>query len=215
MPISQPAVPPRQDFRVAIQQTLGADVGLIFVSLLLGVLFSSAVGAVEPIATPNGDMLLPPKWLIFLSCSLPALLYLLLDSLRSVSNPAAMPFSRSSPRTKLIYGKRIHLLLLAFYFTSILVALCWSAVSMLLFSKLFVSAIFACALYSLGRSIPSQRWSFILSGILFLIVLVATQIFIVTRLEAEAERSNQEILNEWNTSGEAEKDAEGQDEPVN
>ncbi|PZO60693.1 MAG: hypothetical protein DCF15_01710 [Phormidesmis priestleyi] len=67
---------------------------------------------------------------------------------------------------------------------------------MLLVSKIFVSAIFALALYSLGQSIPSQRLSFIISGILFLIVLVGTQVFIVRRLEADSSKASQELLND-------------------
>jgi len=88
------------------------------------------------------------------------------------------------------------MLLLAFYFTAILAALCWSALAMPLASKIFVSAIFSFALYSLGQSIPSKRMSFMVSGILFLVVLVATQAFIVMRLEADASKANQTVLDE-------------------
>ena len=87
-------------------------------------------------------------------------------------------------------------MLLAFYFTAILVALCWSALTMVLVSKIFVSAIFAFALYALGQSIPSKRLSFVVSGILFLVVLIATQAFILMRLEANAGKASQDVLNE-------------------
>ncbi len=179
-----------------IRQTLSVDVFLVIISLLMGILFSRAVGEVSSSATANSSLFMPPSWFIFLSCLLPTFICLLLDGLSIFSNPSVLPFAGSPARVKAVYAKRLHLLLLAFYFTAILVALCWSASSMLLASKIFVSAIFALALYSLGQSIPSQRLSFIVSGILFLIVLLGTQIFIVMRLEAVSSRANEELLND-------------------
>ena len=178
-----------------IWQTISVDVLLAIVSVVIGLLFSRAVAGVEVTTTTNISLLMPPLWLIFLICVLPAFIAFLLDGLSIFSNPAVLPFAGSPARVKAVYAKRIHLLLLAFYFTAILVALCWSAFAMLLVSKIFVSAIFALALYSLGQSIPSRKLSFIVSGILFLIVLIGTQVFIVRRLEADSSKASQELLN--------------------
>jgi phosphate/sulfate permease len=189
-----PPVNQRRDFTAIIRQSLGVDIFLVFISLLVGLLFSSAIGAVVAPVNPAGALLIPPQWLIFAACALPSVLCLLLDTLSMLSNPVALPFARSKNSLQAIYAKRLHLILLAFYFTTILVALCWSALTMPLLSKLFVSAIFGFALYALGQSIPSTRLSFIVSGILFLVVLVATQAFIVLRLEANTVKANQEAL---------------------
>jgi hypothetical protein len=193
-----PVTEPRQnkDLSSAVRQSLIVDGFLVFVSLLLGLLFSGAIGAVDTPTAREGVLLLPPQWLIFAICALPALLCLLLDALSMLSNPAALPFARSKNSMQASYANRVHLILLAFYFTAILVALCWSALTMPLLSKLFVAAIFGFALYSLGQSIPSKRLSFIVSGILFLVVLIATQVFIVMRLNADASKASQESLQE-------------------
>ncbi|MEL6551998.1 MAG: hypothetical protein AAFQ63_00855 [Cyanobacteria bacterium J06621_11] len=188
-PVSQPI-----DTRSVITQSLGVDAFLVVVSLLIGVLFSSAVSAVDVTGVENVSALKPPLWFIFFSCALPAVMWVFVDGLSAISNPAVLPFARSKVAMKALYAKRFHLLLLAFYFTAILVALCWSAFSMLLVSKIFVAAVFAIALYALGQSVPSRRLSFILSGILFIVVLVTTQAFIVLKLEADSERANQEAL---------------------
>ncbi|MEO1620740.1 MAG: hypothetical protein AAFU53_06865 [Cyanobacteria bacterium J06632_3] len=177
-----------------VSQSIGVDLFALFASLMLGVLLSSAVGAVELADGIDRFKLVPPRWLVFVISVLPALLWLLLDGLSALSNPVTLPFARSRLGMKAVYAKRIHILLLFFYFSSILVALCWSAVSMLLMSKIFVAAVFAIALFALGQSIPSRRMSFIVSGILFLVVLVATQAFIVLKLEADSVRANQEAL---------------------
>ncbi len=190
----QPPADRQIEPRVVIVQSLLVDVCLIGVSLLAGLLFSNAVSAIDVSGIDRVGLLKPPQWLIFFACALPAVMCLFTDMLSSISNPAVLPFARSRNAAKALYAKRFHSLLLAFYFTAILVALCWSAFSMLLVSKLFVSAVFAIALYALGQSIPSQRLSFALSGILFIVVLVATQAFIVMKLEANAERAN-EVLN--------------------
>lgn len=178
----------------AIRQSLGVDIFLIFVSLLLGWLFSSAISAVDATTDLSRVVLTPPKWLIFFSSALPALIYLGADTLTALARPNTLPFARSESQLKAIYARRFHLFLLAFYFTAILVALCWSAGSMLLVSKLFVSAVFAIALYALGQSIPSRRTSFIVSGILFLVVLITTQSFIVLKLDADSQKVKQEVL---------------------
>mgnify|MGYP001802336921 CR=1 FL=1 len=191
-PIESPPLP----LRAVIAQSLAVDIFFLFVSFLLGVLFSSAVSAVDVTGIYNVAVLRPPLWLIFGVCALPPALWLFIDGLSALSNPAVLPFARSRVAMKAMYAKRFHLLLLAFYFTAILVALCWSAFEMLLVSKLFISAVFAVALYALGQSIPSRRLSFVLSGVLFVVVLVATQAFIVLKLEADANRVGQDALDE-------------------
>jgi hypothetical protein len=191
---SQPSQP--RNLGSIIKQTIGVDCFLLFIAVLMGFLFSGAVSVVNDTNNLGTLMLRPPQWLIFMSCVIGPLLYLLVDILSSLTNPLKLPFARSMVGTKSLYAKRIHLLLLALYFTAILVALCWSALSMPLFSKLFVSAVFAVALYALGQSIPSRRMSFIVSGCLFLVVLVATQAFIVMRLRADSAKANQQVLDE-------------------
>jgi hypothetical protein len=196
LPAFVPPVAQRRKMGAAIRKSLGTDVFLVFISLAVGLLFSTAIGAVVTPASPEQDnLLIPSQWLIFVACALPALLFLLLDVFSMLSKPTALPFARAKNSMHAIYASRIHLILLAFYFTAILVALCWSAATMSLISKLFVAAIFAFALYALGQSIPSRRMSFIVSGILFLVVLIAMQAFILMRLEAEATKANEELLN--------------------
>lgn len=180
----------------AARQSLGIDFFLIFISLLIGLMFSGTMGAVVAPANLERALFVPPQWLIVTACALPALLCLFVDTLSTVSNPVALPFARSKSSMQAAYANRVHLMLLAFYFTAILVALCWSALTMVLVSKIFVSAIFAFALYALGQSIPSKRLSFLVSGILFLVVLIATQAFILMRLEANAGKASQDVLNE-------------------
>jgi len=188
-------VSPAYDYSVTTRQSLAVDVALLLVSLISGTLFSIVVGTIDAPAD-TGLLVLPPQWLVLFACIAPALLWAFVDVLNMLSNPAALPFARAQAKRKAIYFQRVHTLLLAFYFTAIVVALCWSALTMPLFSKLFVAAIFSFALYALGRSIPSRSTSFIVSGILFLVVLVATQMFIVMRLEADAGITNQRALDE-------------------
>lgn len=187
---------PHRNMGSAARQSLGIDFFLIFISLLIGLMFSGTMGAVVAPANLERALFVPPQWLIVTACALPALLCLFVDTLSTVSNPVALPFARSKSSMQAAYANRVHLMLLAFYFTAILVALCWSALTMVLVSKIFVSAIFAFALYALGQSIPSKRLSFLVSGILFLVVLIATQAFILTRLEANAGKASQDVLNE-------------------
>lgn len=131
-----------------------------------------------------------------LICGLPSLFFWFVDVLSALRNPAVLPFAGSRASLRKIYAQRVHLLLMAGYFASILVALCWSAVNMLLVSKLFISAVFALALYALGQSIPSKRLSFVVSGALFLVVLLSIQVFIVTQLEAHTNRARQNDADE-------------------
>ena len=187
---------------LAVRKSLGVDIFLIFVSLIVGVLCTTAIGAIVLPADITSDLgsvfFLPPQWLVLAICLLPTLLFLLMDSLSAASNPISLPFARSKSSMQAIYASRVHLLLLAFYFTAILVALCWSALSMPLVAKMFVSAIFSFALYALGQSIPSTRMSFVISGILFLVVLILTQAFIVLKLETDAGKASQKVLDELN-----------------
>lgn len=195
-----PAVVQQRDLSVAVRHSLGVDIFLIFASLLIGVLFSTAIGALtlpaELASSAGRDLYIPAPWLIVFVSALPALLFTAVDGLSAASNPVALPYARSRTSRQAIYANRVHVVLLALYFAAILVALCWSAIAMPLISKIFVSAIFSFALYALGQSIPSTRMSFIVSGILFLVVLIATQAFIVMRLEASSGKATQSVLDE-------------------
>ena len=59
--------------------------------------------------------------------------------------------------------------------------------------KIYLAAVFAIAIYALGQSVPSTKLSFTLSGILFVIVLLTTQTFIITKTQAEAEQAEAEL----------------------
>ena len=168
--------------RTVINQSLGADAFLLVGSLLLGIVCSGAINSVEIGTELQNPLLKPLPWFVFLVCGLPSLVFLLIDTLRASHSPTRMPFAYAQSKTKNIYAKRLHLALGAVYFAAILVAFCWSVPSMLLFSKLFVSAVFAIALYALGQSITSRRKSFVVTGLIFLIVLIAAQIFAMARL---------------------------------
>lgn len=183
-------------FRPAIKQTLGVDGFLAFVSLLVGVLLGGSLDSIAVAANLNKAALLPPFGLVVFICSLPALIFLFVDVLSALSNPAVLPFSRSKAGLKKLYAKRLHLSLLASYFAAILVALCWSAVNMMLVSKLFISAVFALALYALGQSIPSRRLGFAVSGALFLVVLLGIQMFIVTAQKVDSNQDDQDNFGE-------------------
>ena len=76
-------------------------------------------------------------------------------------------------RKKPVSTKRVHLVLSMVYGLLIFAALCWSVSAMAVFSKLFVSAVFAIALYALGQSIPSKAQSFVISGAIFLAIVGA------------------------------------------
>ncbi|MGB3294451.1 MAG: hypothetical protein WBB01_15800 [Phormidesmis sp.] len=181
-------------FRPVIRQTLGVDGLLAFVSLLLGVLLGGSLDSIEVAADLNKAALIPPFGSVVFVCGLPALIFLFVDVLSALSNPAVLPFARSKAGLKKIYAKRLHLLLLVSYFASILAALCWLAVNMLLVSKLFISAVFAFALYALGQSIPSRRLGFVVSGVLFLVVLLGIQVLIATTQKVDTDRIDQDDL---------------------
>ena len=179
-----------------VRQSLAVDIVLLLISLVVGFSFTILIGSMRAPAEAGSAVLLPPQWLSLLICLLPALLCGLADLVSLASNPAALPFARSQSSRQAIYFQRVHSVLLAFYFTAIVIALCWSAITMPLVSKLFVAAVFSLALYALGRSIPLPKTSFIVSGVLFLVVLVATQMFIVMRLKADAGMASQRALEE-------------------
>lgn len=183
-------------FRPAIKQTLGVDGFLIFVSLLIGVLLGGSLDSIAVAADLNKAALIPSFGWVVSICGLPALIFLFVDILSALSNPAVLPFARSRTGLKKVYAKRLHLLLLAGYFAAILVALCWSAIDMMLVSKIFISAVFAFALYALGQSIPSRRLGFAVSGVLFLVVLLGIQMFIVTAQKVDPNRANQDDFGE-------------------
>ncbi|MEL6603601.1 MAG: hypothetical protein AAFP20_10310 [Cyanobacteria bacterium J06614_10] len=191
-----------------VGQSISVDVVVLLLSALLGVILSGAVNAITTTSTVDISMVKPPLWFVFVACVLPSALWLFVDTLSALSNPMVLPFARSRRAMKALYAKRMHLLLLFLYFTSILVALCWSAFSMLLVSKIFVSAVFAIALFALGQSIPSRKLSFLVSGILFLVVLIATQAFIILRLESDSARASQEALDGLNAPEIIEEDNE-------
>ncbi|MEM6448937.1 MAG: hypothetical protein AAF703_01350 [Cyanobacteria bacterium P01_D01_bin.105] len=193
---SKPPTHNRSHYGVAARRSLTVDAAWVLISLIVGSLFSMVAGTLNESVESSHVPLLPSPWFLLLVCAAPALLWSLVDILSLFNNPAALPFARSQSSRQGLYFQRAHTLLIALYFTAIVVALCWSAVTMPLISKLFVAAIFSFALYALGRSIPSQRTSFIVSGVLFLIVLVVTQLFIVMRLEADAGMANQRALDE-------------------
>ncbi|MEL6471796.1 MAG: hypothetical protein AAFQ74_18880 [Cyanobacteria bacterium J06623_4] len=209
-PMHPPTSPTSPKFPkgAVVGQSISVDVVVLLLSALLGVILSGAVNAITTTSTVDISMVKPPLWFVFVACVLPSALWLFVDTLSALSNPMVLPFARSKMAMKALYAKRMHLLLLFFYFTSILVALCWSAFSMLLVSKIFVSAVFAIALFALGQSIPSRKLSFLVSGILFLVVLIATQAFIILRLESDSARANQEALDGLNAPQVIEEDNE-------
>ena len=90
-------------------------------------LFNVAIGAALSISTSEQIILTPPAWFVFLVCGLPTVTFLCSDGLAALTRPVTLPFAKSQTHTKAVYARRIHLLLLSFYFTAILVALCWSA----------------------------------------------------------------------------------------
>ena len=179
----------------AVIYSLGIDISLLVLMLAISAVFIGTATMADAASTLYSPLVKPPRLLFPILAVLPPLCFLSKDVFSAVRNPEALPFARSRNSRLAIYTSRVHTHLLAFYFCSILAALCWSAPSMVMFSKLFVSAVFSIALYALGRSIPSRKMSFLVSGVLFVVMLIATQVFIVLRLEADTVRANQEVLN--------------------
>ena len=69
-------------------------------------------------------------------------------------------------------------------------------------SKIYLAIVFAIAIYALGQSIPSTKLSFLLSGALFVVVLLATQTFIITKTQTEAEQAGEALRERLGGGGE-------------
>ncbi|MGD1948633.1 MAG: hypothetical protein ACFB14_03190 [Leptolyngbyaceae cyanobacterium] len=172
---------------------LGADLVILLIAIVAAFLFSQAISLAMSSESINQTLQAPPRFLIVVSSLIVPLFFMALDGLNAAGNRLKLPFAGSRKRAQQIYARRIHLGLLALYFNAILVALCWSASAMPVMSKVYLAGIFAIAIYALGQSIPSTKLSFTLSGVVFVVVLLATQTFIITKTQAEAEQAGQEL----------------------
>lgn len=166
---------------------------IALVAAIAAFLFSQAVHLALHSESINQTLQAPPLFLVVLSSIAIPLFYIVVDMLNAMGNRLKLPFAGSRKRANKIYARRIHLGLLALYFNAILVALCWSASAMPVMSKIYLAAVFAIAIYALGQSIPSTKLSFTLSGVLFVIVLITTQTFIIAKTQAEAEQAEEEL----------------------
>ncbi len=178
---------------ISVVPALGVDLLIALVAAIAAFLFSQAVSLAVYSESINQSLQAPPLFLVALTCMAAPLFYLAVDGLNAMGNRLKLPFAGSRQRAQKIYARRIHLGLLALYFNAILVALCWSASAMPVMSKIYLAAVFAIAIYALGQSIPSTKLSFTLSGILFVIVLITTQTFIITKTQAEAQQAGEEL----------------------
>ena len=176
-----------------VVSVLGIDLLIVLVAAVAAFLFSQAVNLALSSASISQTLQAPPRLLVVVSSVIIPVFYMAMDGLNAAGNRLKLPFAGSRKRAQQIYARRIHLGLLALYFNAILVALCWSASAMPVMSKLYLAAVFAIAIYALGQSIPSTKLSFTLSGVLFVIVLMATQTFIIAKTQAEAEQAEQEL----------------------
>ncbi|MEM7797373.1 MAG: hypothetical protein AAF579_23320 [Cyanobacteria bacterium P01_C01_bin.118] len=172
---------------------LGVNFLILLIAAIAAFLFSQAVGLALSSEAINQTLQAPPRWLVILSCVAIPVFYIVTDLVNSAGNRLKLPFAGNRKRAQRIYARRIHLALLALYFNAILVALCWSASAMPVMGKIYLAAVFAIAIYALGQSVPSTKLSFTLSGILFVIVLLTTQTFIITKTQAEAEQAEAEL----------------------
>lgn len=166
---------------------------MALVAAIAAFLFSQAVSLALLSQSISQSLQAPPQVLIVVSSVAIPVFYIMTDVSNALGNRLKLPFAGSRQRAQHIYAKRIHLGLLALYFNAILVALCWSASAMPVMSKIYLAAVFAIAIYALGQSIPSTKLSFTLSGVLFIIVLLTTQTFIITKTQAEAEQAGAEL----------------------
>lgn len=178
---------------ISVVPVLGVDLLIALVAAIAAFLFNQAVNLALSSESINQTLQAPPALLVVGSSLAIPLVYIVLDVLNAASNRLKLPLAGSRKRAQQIYARRIHLGLLALYFNAILVALCWSASAMPVMSKIYLAAVFAIAIYALGQSIPSTKLSFTLSGVLFVIVLLATQTFIITKTQAEAEQAGEEL----------------------
>lgn len=178
---------------ISVVPVLGVDLLIALVAAIAAFLFNQAINLALSSESINQTLQAPPPLLVVGSSLVIPLVYIVLDVLNASSNRLKLPLAGSRKRAQHIYARRIHLGLLALYFNAILVALCWSASAMPVMSKIYLAAVFAIAIYALGQSIPSTKLSFTLSGVLFVIVLLATQTFIITKTQAEAEQAGEEL----------------------
>ena len=178
---------------IPVAPVFGVDALIVLVAAIAAFLFSQAVGLALSSESINQTLQAPPQLLVIVSSLMFPVFYTVTDALNATGNRLKLPFAGSRKRAQQIYAKRIHLGLLALYFNAILVALCWSASAMPVMSKVYLAAVFAIAIYALGQSIPSTKLSFTLSGILFVIVLLTTQTFIIAKTQAEAEQAGQDL----------------------
>ncbi len=178
---------------IPVVPALGVDLIILLVATVAAFLFSQAVNLALSSESINQTLQAPSKLLVILTSVIIPVFYIAMDGLNAANNRLKLPFAGSRKRAQNIYARRIHLTLLAMYFNAILVALCWSASAMPVMSKIYLAAVFAIAIYALGQSVPSTKLSFTLSGILFVIVLLATQTFIITKTQSEAEQAGQEL----------------------
>ncbi|ESA33217.1 hypothetical protein N836_22765 [Leptolyngbya sp. Heron Island J] len=178
---------------IPVAPALGVDLLIFLVAAIAAFVFSQAVSLALASASINQTLEAPPQVLVVVSSVIIPIFFMAMDGINAAGNRLKLPLAGSRKRAQQIYARRIHLGLLALYFNAILVALCWSASAMPVMSKIYLAAVFAIAIYALGQSIPSTKLSFTLSGILFVIVLLATQTFIITKTQSEAEQAGQEL----------------------
>ncbi len=178
---------------IPVVPALAVDFLIVLVAMIAAFLFSQAVNLALSSEAINETLQAPPQILVVVSSVIIPLTHIFIDGMNSLGNRFKLPFAGSRKRTQHIYAKRIHLGLLALYFNAILVALCWSASAMPVMSKIYLAAVFAIAIYALGQSIPSTKLSFTMAGVLFVIVLLATQTFIITKTQAQAEQAGEEL----------------------
>ncbi|MEO0458824.1 MAG: hypothetical protein AAF152_19900, partial [Cyanobacteria bacterium P01_A01_bin.114] len=176
-----------------VTPSFGVDALLLLVAGIAAYLFGGAIKMAKASDVIGQVLSAPPVWLIVASILLMPVWFLMFDLVNLASNRLKLPFAGTQQRAQRIFAKRTHLFLLSLYFNAILVGLCWSAPAMPLFSKLFLSAVFAIAIYAMGQSIPSTKLSFVLSGILFTIVLIASQSFIIYKMQVEEAAAEQEL----------------------
>ncbi|MEO0352000.1 MAG: hypothetical protein AAF282_18345 [Cyanobacteria bacterium P01_A01_bin.15] len=188
--------------QMPVVPVLGIDLLIVLVAAITAFLFSQAINLALSSESINQVLQAPPQILVIVSSLAVPVGYMALDLLHAANNRLKLPFAGSRKRAQQIYARRIHLGLLALYFNAILVALCWSASAMPVMSKIYLAIVFAIAIYALGQSIPSTKLSFLLSGALFVVVLLATQTFIITKTQTEAEQAGEALRERLGGGGE-------------
>ena len=179
--------------QLPVVPVLGVDLLIVLVAAITAFLFSQAINLALSSESINQVLQAPPQILVIVSSLVVPVGYMAVDLLHAANNRLKLPFAGSRKRAQQIYARRIHLGLLALYFNAILVALCWSASAMPVMSKIYLAIVFAIAIYALGQSIPSTKLSFLLSGALFVEVLLAPQTFIITKTQTEAEQAGEAL----------------------